>query len=138
MTARRPLPVPDAPVRRLDVIGMFCPLPILLAAREMQRMAAGERLEVVGDDPAILEDMPVWCERAGHRLIEMVQRDGRVISLVEKGAAGGGKRGEEGKMARGAGRAERAAKARGPAGEVGGAGSTSGVGETGAVVRAKR
>ncbi len=113
--------MPDAPVRRLDVIGMFCPLPILLAAREMQRMATGERLEVVGDDPAILEDMPVWCERAGHRLLEMVQRDGRVISLVEKGAAGGGKREEETKVAKGAGRAGRAVKVRRRAGEAGGA-----------------
>ncbi len=74
-------------VRRLDVTGMFCPLPILLAAREMRGMAAGERLEIVGDDPAILEDMPVWCERAGHRLVEMMEREGRVISLVEKGEA---------------------------------------------------
>jgi tRNA 2-thiouridine synthesizing protein A len=90
MAARRRLPVSAANVRRLDVIGMFCPLPILLAAREMLRMAAGERLEVIGDDPAILEDMPVWCERTGHRLIEMVAREGRVISLVEKGAGGGG------------------------------------------------
>jgi tRNA 2-thiouridine synthesizing protein A len=84
------LPVSAAAVRRLDVIGMFCPLPILLAAREMRHMAAGERLEIVGDDRAILEDMPVWCERAGHRLVEMVEREGRVTSLVEKGAPGGG------------------------------------------------
>lgn len=65
---------------------MFCPLPVLLAARELLDMAAGDLLEVVGDDPAILEDMPVWCKRAGHRLLEMVQRGSKVISLVEKGA----------------------------------------------------
>ena len=73
--------------RRLDVTGTFCPLPILLAAREMLHLTAGDRLEIVGDDLAILEDMPVWCERAGHRLVAISERDGKIISLVEKGGA---------------------------------------------------
>jgi tRNA 2-thiouridine synthesizing protein A len=77
--------VPDPSIRRLDVIGTFCPLPILLAAREMLRLAPGDRLEIVGDDPAIATDMPIWCERAGHRLLNLAHLDGKVISLVEKG-----------------------------------------------------
>jgi tRNA 2-thiouridine synthesizing protein A len=79
--------------RRLDVTGTFCPLPILLAARELLRLAAGDRLEIVGDDPAILEDMPVWCERAGHRLVAIAEHGGKIISVVEKG-------GEPGRAAR--------------------------------------
>ena len=71
--------------QRLDVLGLFCPLPILLAAREMKRLQPGDLLEVYGDDPGILEDMPVWCERAGHRLVEMEDEEGVVRSLVEKG-----------------------------------------------------
>ena len=69
----------------LDVLGLFCPLPILLAAREMRKLQPGDLLEVVGDDPAIREDMPVWCERAGHRLVEMEDEEGKIRSLVEKG-----------------------------------------------------
>jgi len=70
---------------RLDVTGTFCPLPILLAVRAMRKLQTADLLEVVGDDVAILEDMPVWCERAGHRLVEMVQDEGTIRSLVEKG-----------------------------------------------------
>lgn len=72
----------------LDVTGLFCPLPILLAAREMKKLRPGDLLEVVGDDPAIREDMPVWCDRAGHRLVEMteIEEEGKIRSLVEKGA----------------------------------------------------
>jgi tRNA 2-thiouridine synthesizing protein A len=69
----------------LDVTGTFCPLPILLAAREMRKLRTGDLLEIVGDDPGILEDMPVWCERAGNRLVEMVDEEGTIRSLVEKG-----------------------------------------------------
>ena len=74
------------PIHRLDVTGALCPLPILLAAREMRKLRAGDLLEVTGDDPGIREDMPVWCERAGHRLLEMADEEhGRLRSLVEKG-----------------------------------------------------
>ena len=75
------------PGHHLDVTGLFCPLPILLAAREMRKLQPGDLLEVVGDDPAIREDMPVWCERAGHRLVEMEEEEGKIRSLVEKGPA---------------------------------------------------
>lgn len=78
MTARAP--------HRLDVTGLLCPLPILMAAREMRKLQPGDLLEVWGDDPGIREDMPVWCERAGHRLLEMVEEEeGWIRSLVEKG-----------------------------------------------------
>lgn len=70
---------------RLDVTGTFCPLPILLAAREMRKLQPGDLLEVLGDDPGILEDLPVWCERAGHRLLDLREEDGRIIGSVEKG-----------------------------------------------------
>lgn len=71
---------------RLDVTGTFCPLPILLAAREMRKLQPGDHLLILGDDPGILEDMPVWCERAGHRLLELKEEEGTIRSLVEKGA----------------------------------------------------
>jgi len=74
-------------IHQLDVTGTFCPLPILLAAREMLRLTAGDRLEVIGDDPGILEDMPVWCQRAGHRLLDISEQQGKIVSLIEKGAA---------------------------------------------------
>lgn len=70
----------------LDVTGSLCPLPILFAAREMRKLQTGDLLEILGDDPGIREDMPVWCERAGHRLLELKEEErGRLRSLVEKG-----------------------------------------------------
>jgi tRNA 2-thiouridine synthesizing protein A len=108
--------VPTAIIHQLDVTGTFCPLPILLAAREMLRLTTGDRLEVIGDDPGILEDMPVWCQRAGHRLLEITEQQGKITSLIEKGAAtlgtpgrrrGGDSRGAGGAGAAGATRAKR-------------------------------
>lgn len=71
--------------RRLDATGKLCPLPILLTAKEMHQLAVGETLEVVGDDPAIADDMPIYCYRAGHKLIEMVENeDGSIRCRIEK------------------------------------------------------
>jgi TusA-related sulfurtransferase len=106
--------VAAASIRHLDVTGTFCPLPILLAAREMLRLTAGERLEIVGDDPGILEDMPVWCQRAGHRLVEMTERQGKIVSVIEKGGAPPGTPGR--RRRGGAGRAAGAAGAAGAGG----------------------
>jgi tRNA 2-thiouridine synthesizing protein A len=78
---------PNEKRRLLDVTGTFCPLPILLAAREMRKLAAGDLLEIVGDDLALRIDLPVWCERAGHDLLEVEEGAGMVRGLVRKGGA---------------------------------------------------
>ena len=44
-------------------------------------MAAGEQLEVIGDDIGIVEDMPVWCEETGNRLV-LLTREGDVVRCV--------------------------------------------------------
>lgn len=81
------------PLRHLDVTGTFCPIPVLLGAREMGNLRAGDLLEIVGDDPAMGEDIPAWCARAGHRLLELVEEaDGRIRAVVEKGAQRPGSR----------------------------------------------
>ncbi|HEV3074788.1 MAG TPA: sulfurtransferase TusA family protein [Thermoanaerobaculia bacterium] len=106
--------MPPAIIHQLDVTGTFCPLPILLAAREMLRLTPGDRLEVIGDDPGILEDMPVWCQRAGHRLLDISEQQGKIVSLIEKGAAALGTPGRRrGGAARGAGAASGAGATRG-------------------------
>ena len=105
--------MPPAIIHQLDVTGTFCPLPILLAAREMLRLTAGDRLEVIGDDPGILEDMPVWCQRAGHRLLDISEQQGKIVSLIEKGAASLGTPGRRRGGPRGAGAAGAAGGPRG-------------------------
>jgi tRNA 2-thiouridine synthesizing protein A len=79
----------EAPLR-LDVRGLLCPIPILRTAQRMRDLPAGARLEVVGDDPGIVEDMPIWCEETGNRLIGL-ERDGELVRCVVE--RGGGRTG---------------------------------------------
>jgi tRNA 2-thiouridine synthesizing protein A len=84
----KPEALPAAPAAaRLDARGLLCPLPILLAAREIAKLPAGGRLVVEGDDLGILEDLPAWCAETGHRLVAIGAEGGLVRGVVEK--AGG-------------------------------------------------
>lgn len=70
---------------RLDATGLLCPLPVLLSTREMAKLQPGDRLEVLGDDPAMRLDMLVWAEKHGHLVLEIEERGGTLRCLVEKG-----------------------------------------------------
>ena len=74
-----------APGQTLDTTGKVCPLPILLTAKAIKELAVGDLLEVVGDDPAIADDMPIFCYRAGHRLVTMDEEESGLIRCrIEK------------------------------------------------------
>lgn len=77
----------------LDLRGLFCPLPVLLAQRALDPLPPGGRVTAIGDDPAIHGDVPAWCDEAGHRLVELVELGGEEIRfVVEKGSGAGGGR----------------------------------------------
>ena len=78
--------MPAAP-RRLDVTGTLCPVPVLRSERAARRMAPGELLEVIGDDPLMRLDMAAWCARDGHELLELEMEGRRVRCLLRVGPA---------------------------------------------------
>jgi len=74
---------------KLNALGLLCPLPLLFAARDMATLECGQVLEVIGDDPGLYEDVPAWCERAGHRLLGFEEEEGVIICWVKKGDGAG-------------------------------------------------
>jgi tRNA 2-thiouridine synthesizing protein A len=74
--------------RRLDVRGTLCPVPVLRSARAVRRLAPGDLLEVVGDDPLMRLDMAAWCAREGHELVELVSEEGTVRCVLRVGERG--------------------------------------------------
>ena len=75
---------PDGPVR-LDVTGTLCPVPVLRTARRVRRLAAGDLLEVLGDDPLMRLDLAAWCAREGHEVVAMEEAEGRVRCVLRVG-----------------------------------------------------
>jgi tRNA 2-thiouridine synthesizing protein A len=78
------IPVPPmaiAPDRKIDCLGLFCPMPILKTREAVKQLAAGQVLEMTSDDPASEADMKSWSSRTGHQLLA-VERNGSVFRFL--------------------------------------------------------
>jgi len=68
----------------LDCIGLYCPMPVLKTRQEMDKLALGEILEVLADDPAAEEDIKAWAKRTGQRIIELEKTQEGMRFLIQK------------------------------------------------------
>ncbi|MFW6118649.1 MAG: sulfurtransferase TusA family protein, partial [Chloroflexota bacterium] len=55
----------------LDCIGLYCPMPVIRTKQEIDKLAVGETLEVLADDPAAEEDLKAWAKRTGQKILEI-------------------------------------------------------------------
>ncbi len=64
----------------LDLTGLKCPLPALMARRALMRVAPGTILEVVADDPLAYIDVPHMCRAEGFEVVK-TRRNGDAVRL---------------------------------------------------------
>ncbi len=60
----------------LDLRGLKCPLPALLAKKTLARLGSGAALTVLADDPMSVVDIPHMCHSEGHAVDGVASRDG--------------------------------------------------------------
>ena len=60
----------------LDLRGLKCPLPALLARKALARLAPGAVVTVFADDPLAAVDIPHMCHGEGHALDSVASHDG--------------------------------------------------------------
>mgnify|MGYP006266125129 CR=1 FL=1 len=60
----------------LDLRGLKCPLPAMMAKRALARLAPGAALIVLADDPLATVDIPHMCHGEGHACDGVAMRDG--------------------------------------------------------------
>ena len=68
----------------LDCIGLYCPTPVLKTREEMDKIAIGEILEILADDPAAEEDLKAWAKRTGQKILEIEKTDEGLRFLILK------------------------------------------------------
>jgi tRNA 2-thiouridine synthesizing protein A len=80
-----------------DARGLLCPLPVIRLGERIRRVAPGDRVLLIEDEPMAEEDVRMWARAAGHSL-EGVEREGGVLRLhVRKGGVDDGNRRETAK-----------------------------------------
>jgi len=54
---------------KLDTLGYFCPMPIIMTSKKIKELMLGQVLDVVPEDEGIKKDMPAWCESTGDEMV---------------------------------------------------------------------
>jgi tRNA 2-thiouridine synthesizing protein A len=68
----------------LDLRGLKCPLPALLAKKALARLSPGATLAVLADDPMSVVDIPHMCHGEGHAVESVASRDGYSEFILRK------------------------------------------------------
>lgn len=63
----------------LDVQGYVCPHPQLYTKKALEKLAAGETLELVFDNPSSGESIIAMCEAEGNPIVEKNQAGGKTM-----------------------------------------------------------
>ena len=73
--------------RSVDAVGLFCPIPVVKLKLELEKVGINKVVELLADDPGILEDLPAWCKETGNRLLslEKNKEDVFVVYVQKRG-----------------------------------------------------
>ena len=74
----------------VDCCGLQCPGPIKRLKESMDVLASGDELTVCATDPGFAADVPAWCAKQGHEVMD-IRRDGAKIEvrIRKRGAVAG-------------------------------------------------
>lgn len=75
----------ETPNATLDAKGLQCPMPVIKARQEIDKIAAGEVLQVLATDPGSVADFESWTKMSGHELLQSDEAEGVFTYLVKKG-----------------------------------------------------
>ena len=76
---------PEAtPTRTIDARGSYCPGPLMELIRAIREGRVGDVIAVWSSDSGSRTDIPLWVEKAGHRLMRVESRGGYDEIVVQK------------------------------------------------------
>ena len=68
----------------LDLKGLKCPLPSLMTARALRRIASGTLLTITVTDALAPLDIRFLCEREGHEFVAQSEAEGAVRIVLKR------------------------------------------------------
>jgi len=69
----------------VDAIGLYCPMPVVKLKLELERLKLNQVVELLGDDPGMVEDLPAWCKETENTLLSLQKNsEGLFVAYVKK------------------------------------------------------
>ncbi len=69
----------------LDVCGYVCPHPQIYAKKSLEKMAEGEVVEIILDNPSSVETIAQMCDQVGHDVMDKKTEGGKIYLKIKKG-----------------------------------------------------
>ncbi len=71
-------------VYMLDVCGYVCPHPQIYCKKSLEKIASGDTLKMIFDNPSSAETIVQMIDQAGHDLVEKKNEGGKIIFKIQK------------------------------------------------------
>jgi TusA-related sulfurtransferase len=68
----------------IDARGMACPGPLMSLIGAIREGQVGDVIEVLSSDEGSKTDIPAWCTKARHELVEVLPDDGFSRFIIRK------------------------------------------------------
>ena len=68
----------------LDAKGKKCPMPVLMAKKELKKMSSGQVLELIVYDKGALKDVPSLLKKTGDSLIDTKEEGSQITFEIKK------------------------------------------------------
>ncbi|BAS67949.1 MAG: sulfurtransferase TusA family protein [Gammaproteobacteria bacterium] len=69
---------------QIDVKRLLCPMPVIRLGETIEKIKAGDIIEMIATDPGVLHDIPAWCKVHGHKVLKIDGKYDKIVLLVEK------------------------------------------------------
>ena len=71
-------------VKVVDAKGQSCPMPVLMTAKGIKEIEAGQIMLVEATDNGARSDIPAWASQTGNELVESEEADGIMKFYIRK------------------------------------------------------
>ena len=68
----------------LDLQGKVCPIVLFYTKKKLETIPAGEKLEVIADDPTAKETISGWCKAHHHEILEIEMLGNKIKIIILK------------------------------------------------------
>lgn len=57
----------------IDAVGLYCPMPIILLKKELDRAKLNQVIEILADDSSFHNDLISWCNLTNHEVLSVTK-----------------------------------------------------------------
>ena len=69
----------------IDAVGLYCPMPIILLKKELDKVSSNQVVEVLADDSGFYNDLLSWCKLTNNKVLSVTKNDEDIfIAYVKK------------------------------------------------------